>query len=42
MNEVIEEISNMSDEEFCQLLIDYGIEDCPYEDEWDRFYVTGV
>jgi hypothetical protein len=41
-NEANEKIDNLTDEEFKQLLIDSGIEDCPYEDEWERYYVTGV
>jgi hypothetical protein len=41
-DEVNEKLNSMSDEEFDQLLIECGIEDCPYEDEWDRYYITGV
>ena len=41
-DEVNEKINALSDEEFDQLLIDCGIEECPYEDEWERYYITGV
>jgi hypothetical protein len=31
--EVAQKINNMSDEEFDQLLVDSGIEKCPYEED---------
>jgi len=35
-DEVNKKLDIMNDEEFKQLLIDSGIEDCPYEDEWEN------